>query len=85
MDRVVQALPVIDTTGRQVMQTPEDVAQMLRLRACRLGIKSIARKTGRSKNALRRYPERHWTTQHQLNDFIKLLRQPVESAVELGL
>ena len=58
------------------MQTPEDVAQMLRLRACRLGIKSIARKTGRSKNALRRYPERHWTTQHQLNDFIKLLRQP---------
>ena len=27
-------------------------------------------------------PERHWTTKHQLNDFIKLLRPPVESAVE---
>ena len=30
MDGVVQALPVTDTTGRQVMQTPEDVALMLR-------------------------------------------------------
>jgi hypothetical protein len=33
MDGVVQALPVIETTGRQVMQTPEDVARMLRLKA----------------------------------------------------
>jgi hypothetical protein len=47
MEVVVQALPVIDTTGRQVMQTPEDVAQMLRLKAAGLGIKYIARKCGR--------------------------------------
>jgi transposase len=52
---VVQALPVIDTTGRQVMQTPEDVAQMLRLKAAGLGIKHIARKMGCSKNTVRRY------------------------------
>ena len=55
MGGVVQALPVIDRTGRQVMQTPEDVAQMLRLRAAGLGIKSIARKMGCSKNTVRRY------------------------------
>ena len=35
---VAQAFPVIDTRGRQVMQTPEDVAQMLRLRAAGLGV-----------------------------------------------
>jgi transposase len=52
---VGQALPVIDTTGRQVMQTPEDVAQMLRLKAAGLGIKHIARKMGCSKNTVRRY------------------------------
>ena len=40
---VVQALPVIDTTGRQMMQSPEDVAQMLRLKASGIGIKAIAR------------------------------------------
>jgi len=37
------------------MQTPEDAAQMLRLRAVGLGIKSIARKMGCSKNTVRRY------------------------------
>lgn len=52
---VVQALPLINTTGRQVMQTPEDAAQMLRLRAAGLGIKTIARKMGCSKNTVRRY------------------------------
>jgi len=52
---VVQALPVIDTTGRQMMQSPEDVAQMLRLKAAGLGIKHIARKMGCSKNTVRRY------------------------------
>jgi transposase len=52
---VVQAFPVIDTTGRQMMQTPEDVAQMLRLKAAGLGIKHIARKMGCSKNTVRRY------------------------------
>lgn len=55
MDGLVQACPVIDTTGRQVMQTPEDVAQMLRLKAAGLGIKHIARKMGCSKNTVRRY------------------------------
>src|SRR6476469_4788445 len=52
---VVQALPVIDTTGRQMMQSPEDVAQMLRLKAAGLGIKTIAREMGCSKNTVRRY------------------------------
>jgi transposase len=55
MEAVVQAHPVIDTTGRQVMQTPEDVAQMLRLKAAGLGIKAIARRMGCSKNTVRRY------------------------------
>jgi transposase len=55
MDGVVQALPVIELTGRQVMQTPEDVALMLRLKAAGLGIKQIARKMGCSKNTVRRY------------------------------
>ena len=52
---VVQALLVINTTGSQMMQTPEDVAQMLRLKAAGLGIKHIARKMGCSKNTVRRY------------------------------
>jgi hypothetical protein len=33
MIEVMQACPVMDWTGRQVMQTPEDVAQILRLKA----------------------------------------------------
>jgi len=37
------------------MQTPEDVAQMLRLKAAGLGIKHIARNMGCSKNTVRRY------------------------------
>jgi len=37
------------------MQTPEDVAQMLRLKAAGLGIKHIAREMGCSKNTVRRY------------------------------
>lgn len=70
MEVVVQALPVLETTGRQVMQTPQDVALMLRLKAAGLGIKKIAEKLGCSKNTVRRYvrsagyvaykrPERH--------------------------
>lgn len=55
MIEVMQACPVMDWTGRQVMQTPEDVAQMLRLKAAGLGIKRIARKMGCSKNTVRRY------------------------------
>jgi (hydroxyamino)benzene mutase len=38
-----------------MMQTPEDVAQMLRLKAAGLAIKQIARKMGCSKNTVRRY------------------------------
>ena len=54
MFEVTQALAV-DLTGRQVMQTPDDVAQMLRLKAQGLGIKQIAARMGCSKNTVRRY------------------------------
>ena len=54
MEVVVQALPVSQATGRQVMQTPDDVALMLRLKAAGLGVKQIARKLGCSKNTVRR-------------------------------
>jgi len=43
MVEVVQALPVMNTAGRQLMETPQDVAQMLRLKASGIGIKAIAR------------------------------------------
>jgi transposase len=52
---VMQALPVFETTGRQVMETPEDVAQMLRLKAAGLPIKHIAGRMGCSRNTVRRY------------------------------
>jgi transposase len=55
MDEVVQASTVMNKTGRQLMETPQDVAQMLRLRASGMGIKSIAREMGCSKNTVRRY------------------------------
>ena len=55
---VVQALPVIDTTGGQVMHTPEDVAQMLQLKVAGLAVKQIAHKMGCSRNAVRRYLRR---------------------------
>ena len=55
MEVVVQALPISETMGRQVMQTPEDVALMLRLKAAGLGIKKIAERMGCSKNTVRRY------------------------------
>jgi transposase len=55
MEVVVQALPVLEMTGRQVMQTPEDVAVMLRLKAAGLGVKKIAARMGCSKNTVRRY------------------------------
>ena len=48
MEVVVQALPVLETTGRQVMQTPEDVALMLRLKAAGLGVKKIAARMARA-------------------------------------
>ena len=46
MEVVVHALPVMETTGRQVMQTPEDVALMLRLKAAGVGNQENRRKTG---------------------------------------
>jgi transposase len=55
MVAVMQALPVFETTGRQVMETPEDVAQMLRLKAAGLPIKHIAGRMGCSRNTVRRY------------------------------
>lgn len=55
MEVVVQAFPISETMGRQVMQTPEDVALMLRLKAAGLGIKQIAHRMGCSKNTVRRY------------------------------
>jgi transposase len=55
MVAAMQALPVFDTTGRHLMETPEDVAQMLRLKAAGLSIKHIARKMGCSRNTVRRY------------------------------
>ncbi len=54
MLEVTQALAVNDLTGRQVMQTPEDVAQMLRLERTGMGIKAIAVAMGCSKNTVRR-------------------------------
>ena len=66
MEGVVQALSAIDTTGRQVMQTPEDVAQMLRLKAAGLAIKSIACKTGRARRLFRYFAS--LTSAERLND-----------------
>lgn len=55
MEPIGQAFPVIDAAGRQVMETPEDVAQMLRLKVAGLGVKAIAFKMGCSRNTVRRY------------------------------
>lgn len=55
MLEVTQALAVEDWTGRQVMQTPEDVAQMLRLERSGMGAKAIAVAMGCSKNTVKRY------------------------------
>ena len=53
MEVVVQAFPISETMGRQVMQTPEDVALMLRLKAAGSGIKKIAERMACSKNTVR--------------------------------
>ena len=55
MVEVVQAVPVMNMAGRQLMETPQDVAEMLRLKASGIGIKTIAREMGCSKNTVRRY------------------------------
>ena len=39
----------------QVMKTPDDVAEMLRLRACGLGLKRIARQLGCSHHTVKDY------------------------------
>lgn len=54
-EEVPQALAVIVSTGRDLMQTPEDAAQMLRLKGLGMGVKAIAREMGCSKNTVRRY------------------------------
>lgn len=55
MLEVTQALAVENQTGRLVMQTPEDVAQMLRLERSGMKIKAIAVAMGCSKNTVKRY------------------------------
>jgi DNA invertase Pin-like site-specific DNA recombinase len=55
MSEVIQALAVDDLTGRHVTQTPEEVAQMLRLERSGKGIKAIAVAMGCSKNTVKRY------------------------------
>ena len=45
----------MNQTGRQLIETPQDVEQMLRLQASGIGVKAIARELGCSKNTVRRY------------------------------
>ncbi|SED11903.1 helix-turn-helix domain-containing protein [Bradyrhizobium erythrophlei] len=44
-ERITEGSPWSDPWG-QVMKTPDDVAEMLRLRACGWGLKRIARQLG---------------------------------------
>ncbi|MCK1669957.1 hypothetical protein, partial [Bradyrhizobium sp. 153] len=44
-ERITEGSSWIDPRG-QVMKTPDDVAEMLRLRACGWGLKRIARQLG---------------------------------------
>ena len=50
-----QSLPGADDPGRDVMQTPEEVAAILQLHQRGWGIKAIARELGCSHNTVRRY------------------------------
>jgi transposase len=58
------------------METPEDVAQMLRLKAAGLSIKHIARKMGCARNTVRRYVRADGWVAYQ---------QPVRKSVLQGL
>ena len=55
MNEVLQSVPVMNQTGRQLMETPQEVEQMLRLQASGMGVKAIAGELGCSKNTVRRY------------------------------
>src|SRR3954464_13570592 len=55
MVEVVQAVPVMNMAGRQLMETPQDVAEMVRLKASGIGIKTIAREMGCFLHTVRRY------------------------------
>ena len=53
-DRITQSPLWSDPRGQE-MKTPDDVAEMLRLRACGWGVKRIARQLGCSHHTVRGY------------------------------
>jgi transposase len=53
-ERITESLSWIDPRG-QVMKTPDDVVEMLRLKACGWGLKRIARQLGCSHHTVRVY------------------------------
>jgi hypothetical protein len=53
-ERITESLSWIDPRG-QVMKTPDDVAEMLRLKACGWGLKRIARRLGCSHHTVKVY------------------------------
>ena len=55
MEESVQPFPRGELPRREVMQTPDEVAAMLRLKALGWGVKRIARELGCSHMTVRRY------------------------------
>jgi DNA-binding NarL/FixJ family response regulator len=53
-DRITESPSWSDPRG-QVMKTPDDVAEMLRLKACGWGLKRIARQLGCSHHTVKGY------------------------------
>ena len=53
-ERITESLSWNDPRG-QVMKTPDDVAEMLRLKACGWGVKRIARQLGCSHHTVKDY------------------------------
>ena len=53
-ERITEGLPWNDPRG-QVMKTPDDVVEMLRLKACGWGLKRIARHLGCSHHTVKQY------------------------------
>jgi hypothetical protein len=53
-ERIAESRSWSDPRG-QVMKTPDDVAEMLRLKACGLGLKRIARQLGCSHHTVKAY------------------------------
>lgn len=56
-ERITEGSPWNDPRG-QVMKTPDDVAEMMRLRACGWGVKRIARQLGCSHHTVKDYVRR---------------------------